>query len=134
MKDLIDFTKDILRRYNATPDEWDAFESARWASQTTHRITAVFYPQRGEVEATWEHTGSGKVAAVSFPVTPDQGEDIAEVVMPCVEQKCWVKGPCKALSVLQDAVDWIEDDRFDDEYIGEDWYHDAKKVLSEKGK
>lgn len=27
-KDLIDFTKKILGRYNATPDEWDAFEAA----------------------------------------------------------------------------------------------------------
>jgi len=30
-KDLIEFTKSILSRYNATPDEWDAFESVKWS-------------------------------------------------------------------------------------------------------
>jgi len=32
---------------------------------------------------------------------------------------------------LQEAVDWIEDDRFDDEYIIENWYHKALAVLRE---
>jgi hypothetical protein len=32
---------------------------------------------------------------------------------------------------LQEAVDWIEDDRFDDEYIMEDWYHKALAALRE---
>lgn len=36
------------------------------------------------------------------------------------------------LHALKEAVTWIEDDRFDDEYIMENWYHDAKKFLTEK--
>lgn len=85
-KDLIDFTDSILGRYNATPDEWDAFESIKWSMNTTHKISAVFFPQRNEVEATWENIATGKRAGATFPVTPDQGEDIAEVLMPCVYQ------------------------------------------------
>ena len=85
-KDLIDFTDSILGRYNATPDEWDAFESIKWSMNTTHKISAVFFPQRNEVEATWENIATGKRAGATFPVTPDQGEDIAEAIMPCVYQ------------------------------------------------
>jgi len=85
-KDLIDFTDSILGRYNATPDEWDAFESIKWSMNTTHKISAVFFPQRNEVEATWENIATGKRAGATFPVTPDQGEDIAEALMPCVYQ------------------------------------------------
>jgi hypothetical protein len=36
-------------------------------------------------------------------------------------------------AVLQDAVDWIEDDRFDDDYIIEQWYQDAIDLLGLKG-
>jgi hypothetical protein len=32
-------------------------------------------------------------------------------------------------AVLQDAVDWIEDDRFDGDYIIEQWYQDAIDLL-----
>lgn len=39
-KDLIEFTKSILSRYNATPDEWDAFESVKWSINTTHNNPA----------------------------------------------------------------------------------------------
>ncbi len=59
-KDLIDFVESILDRYNATPDEWDAFESVKWSMDTTHKISAVFFPQRNEVEATWENIATGK--------------------------------------------------------------------------
>lgn len=92
-KDLIDFTKNILGRYNATPDEWDAFESVKWSMDTTHKITAVFYPQRNEVEATWENIATGKNAGATFPVTSEQGEDIAELIMPCVEQNAACEPP-----------------------------------------
>ena len=34
------------------------------------------------------------------------------------------------LEALQSAVDWIEDDRFDDDYIGEQWYHDARAAIA----
>ena len=36
-------------------------------------------------------------------------------------------------AVLQDAVDWIEDDRFDGDYIIEQWYQDAIDLLGLKG-
>ncbi len=83
-KGLIDFVESILSRYNATPDEWDAFEAVKWSMDTTHKISAVFFPQRNEVEATWENIATGKTASATFLVTPDQGEDIAELIMPCV--------------------------------------------------
>jgi len=66
------------------PPQWDAFESVKWSMDTTHKISAVFFPQRNEVEATWENIATGKTAGATFPVTPDQGEDIAELIMPCV--------------------------------------------------
>ena len=37
------------------PPQWDAFESVKWSMDTTHKISAVFFPQR-----------------------------IAELIMPCV--------------------------------------------------
>lgn len=30
---------------------------------------------------------------------------------------------------LQKAIEWIEDDRADDDYIIEEWYHEAKAAL-----
>lgn len=33
------------------------------------------------------------------------------------------------LAAIIDAVEWIEDDRFDDKYICEDWYHKMKSIL-----
>ena len=27
------------------------------------------------------------------------------------------------------AIEWIEDDRFDDDYIGEEWYHAARAAV-----
>ena len=35
------------------------------------------------------------------------------------------------VAVLQEAVVWLEDDRFDDDYITENWYHTALAVLPE---
>lgn len=34
---------------------------------------------------------------------------------------------------LDDAVVWIEDDRFGDDYIMEDWYHAARAALAQGG-
>jgi cell division septum initiation protein DivIVA len=33
------------------------------------------------------------------------------------------------LEAIKEAVEWIEDDRFDDDYIMEDWYHKMKHIL-----
>lgn len=33
------------------------------------------------------------------------------------------------LGAIIDAVEWIEDDRFGDDYIMEDWYHQMKSIL-----
>jgi len=89
--DLISFTKSILERYNATPDEWDHFEDVKWSMDITHKITAVYFPHKGEVEATWEDIASGKKCGATFSVTPEVGERIAKIVMPCVEQEAMVK-------------------------------------------
>jgi hypothetical protein len=35
------------------------------------------------------------------------------------------------VTVLKDAAKWLEDDRWDEEYIHENWYHDALAVLPE---
>jgi len=34
------------------------------------------------------------------------------------------------LEAIKEAVEWIEDDRFDDDYITEEWYHKMKNILS----
>ena len=34
------------------------------------------------------------------------------------------------LAALAAAVEWIEDDRFDDEYISEGWYHEAVLAIA----
>ncbi len=36
----------------------------------------------------------------------------------------------KLVAVLQEAVEWLEDERFGDYYIVEDWYRAAKSVLA----
>lgn len=57
--------------------------------------------------------------------------------------KKWVCSPKEAIAecnrmakviermreALQKAVEWIEDDRADDDYIIEEWYHEAKAAL-----
>lgn len=35
------------------------------------------------------------------------------------------------VAVLNETVEWLEDDRFDDDYIMEDWYKAAKIVLAD---
>lgn len=34
------------------------------------------------------------------------------------------------LEALEAAVSWIEDDRCDDEYIAEEWYHEARSAIA----
>jgi hypothetical protein len=34
------------------------------------------------------------------------------------------------LNSIKEAVAWIEDDRFDDAYISEEWYHKMKNILT----
>ena len=35
----------------------------------------------------------------------------------------------KAMIAMKDAVEWIEDDRFGENYISEDWYWQMKELL-----
>lgn len=86
-RDLISFVKTILSKYNATPDEWDAFDSVLYSLDTTHSVSAVYLPKKNEVEATWEDIATGKSVGVTFGVTPNQGHRISEIMMPCVYQK-----------------------------------------------
>ena len=37
------------------------------------------------------------------------------------------------LEAAKMAIEWIEDDRFDDEYISENWYHEMKAALESIG-
>lgn len=50
----------------------------------THKISAVYFPGMGEVEATWEDIETGETAAVTFKVNEETGNKIAKVVPPCV--------------------------------------------------
>ena len=36
----------------------------------------------------------------------------------------------ESMGVVKDAIAWIEDDRFDADYISEDWYHDGLAILT----
>jgi len=60
----------------------------------TIKISAVYYPQRQEAEATWECDEIGKKVAITFPVTEDQGEDLSEIVQPCVYQEVKTTTSC----------------------------------------
>jgi hypothetical protein len=52
-------------------------------AEATHKISAVYFPGSGEVELTWEDIETGEVAALTVGVSPEQGETIARVVVPC---------------------------------------------------
>jgi hypothetical protein len=54
---------------------------------TSLEVSAVFWPKRKEVEATWECLETHKKISIVFPVTEEQGNSLAEIVMPCVYQK-----------------------------------------------
>lgn len=34
------------------------------------------------------------------------------------------------IEAMKEAVEWIEDDRFGDDYIQESWYHKMKELLA----
>jgi len=59
----------------------------------THYITAVYYPKINEIELTWEDIETGKRAALVTKVSPEKGNQIAEVIYPCVNQPAAVKPP-----------------------------------------
>lgn len=83
-KDLIEFTRSILERYNATPDEWDAFDSVKYSMETTHKISLCYFEKAGEIEATWEDIATGEECGACFRVSKDQGGKLSRLVLPCV--------------------------------------------------
>jgi predicted RNase H-like nuclease (RuvC/YqgF family) len=73
--------------------------------EATHIISAVYWPQREEVEATWEDIETSKVATAFFKVDSNTGEDIAETVMPCVYQNAVVKDSLDDISFPEEEWD-----------------------------
>ena len=54
-----------------------------YTSQVTHRISAVWWPQRGEVELTWRDLETDEEAFLIAKVDDEQGEQIASTVSLC---------------------------------------------------
>lgn len=52
--------------------------------KATHRITACYFPSVGEADLTWEDINTHMTAAMTVKVTPEQGNQLAEVVPACV--------------------------------------------------
>lgn len=46
------------------------------------------------------------------------------------EDACLIAAAPELLEALEEAVAWIEDDRFDDAYIAEGWYHEARAAIA----
>lgn len=59
--------------------------------KATHIISAVHYPEIGEIELTWEDTITGKRAGATFSCDEATGHAIAETVSPCVYHDATVK-------------------------------------------
>lgn len=52
--------------------------------KTTHIISATYFPNTGEVDATWEDCKTCEAVHVTFKTTPEIGAKIAKIVPPCV--------------------------------------------------
>ena len=50
----------------------------------THKIDGCYFPQKNEIEASWECLETGKKVSVTFAISEGRGEDFAEVILPCV--------------------------------------------------
>lgn len=52
--------------------------------EATHKISACYFPKSGQVELTWEDLKTGKVAFLTTSVSPNEGNQIARVISPCL--------------------------------------------------
>ncbi len=60
---------------------------------TELKVSACYFPAKGEAECTWEDVQSGKTVMIVFPVTEEQGLLLAEIVAPCVYHRAWPTVP-----------------------------------------
>jgi len=52
--------------------------------EATHKISAVYLPNRNYVELTWEDIDTEERASLTVQVDKETGEAISRVVPPCV--------------------------------------------------
>jgi type II secretory pathway component PulJ len=104
----------------------------------------VAYTKRDDSSADWYTTydseAGAEIARLRELVADqdDGGHWYSQASMNAmVEERDSFRSTCERLEaenrrlkeVLRNAVEWIEDDRADDEYIIEDWYHEARAAL-----
>jgi hypothetical protein len=63
----------------------------RSGNKPTHKISACYFPDVNEVELTWEHVETGETVHLCKTVSPAEGEQLANVVHPCVYHSAIVK-------------------------------------------
>ncbi len=54
------------------------------STEATHKISAVYFPGREEVELSFENIETGRSISLITKVSPETGKRIAEIVPPCV--------------------------------------------------
>jgi|GEM_PF-5064911 len=59
----------------------------------THKISACYFPGKGEVELTWENLETGERAELTTKVSKGIGERISKTVMACVYHEATVDLP-----------------------------------------
>jgi len=52
--------------------------------EATHKISACYFPGKGEAELTWENLETHEKAFLTVKVDEETGSQIARTVMPCV--------------------------------------------------
>ena len=65
---------------------FDDIENVWSVSLPTHKIDGCYFPQKNEIEASWECLATGKKVSVIFTITEGNGEYFAEVISPGVYQ------------------------------------------------
>jgi len=63
----------------------------RSGNKPTHKISACYFPTANEVELTWEHIETGETVQLCKTVSPTEGEQLANVVHPCVYHPAIIK-------------------------------------------
>ena len=49
-----------------------------------YEISACYFPGTGEAELTWRRLSDGEQCAITVSVTEEQGNELVEVIGPCV--------------------------------------------------
>ena len=68
--------------------------------EALYKISACYFPEQAEAELTWERLSDGAVCFLTVKITPEQGDELAKVIGPCVYY-----GAVKRCAVFRKLVD-----------------------------